>query len=74
MRSPLLEPIIEENSNSSSEAAFQVYNENYIKRKLSELSVNQGGWFISYKFCILFFFTIAIIVVIVVLDHYKIIH
>lgn len=74
MRSPLLEPIIEENSNSSSEAAFQVYNENYVKRKLSELSVNQGGWFISYKLCILFFFTIAIIVVIVVLDHYKIIH
>lgn len=73
MRNPLLEPIIEENSNSSSEAAFQVYNENYIKRKLSELSVISGSPF-TYKTCILFFIFIIVIVTVILLDHYKIIH
>lgn len=73
MRNPILEPIVEENSNSSSEAAFQVYNENYVKIKLSELSIISGTS-VTYKGCILFFIFIFIIITIILLDHYKIIH
>tara|TARA_B100000035_G_scaffold241948_1_gene210440 strand:+ start:154 stop:375 length:222 start_codon:yes stop_codon:yes gene_type:complete len=73
MRNPILEPIVEENSNSSSEAAFQVYNENYVKKKLSEISIISGTA-LTYKGCILFFIFIFIIITIILLDHYKIIH
>lgn len=73
MQNPILEPIVEENSNSSSEAAFQVYNEHYIKKELSKLSLVSGSPF-TYKMCVLFFTFIIIIIAIILLVHYKIIH
>jgi hypothetical protein len=73
MQNPILEPIFEENSNLSEEAAFQVYNEHYVKKKLSELSIVSGSPF-TYKIFVLFFIFIIIIIAIILLDHYKIIH
>lgn len=71
MKNPLLEPIIEENSNLSEEAVFQVYNENYVKKKMSELSISQGNCLRKYKLYVIFFFFV-IIITIIILDYYKI--
>ena len=78
MKNPILEPIIEENSNLSEEAVFQVYNDNYVRKKKSELSIkktelsnNQGYCLKTYKLYIVLFFFV-IIIIIYFLDYYNI--
>lgn len=42
MRNPILEPIVEENSNLSEEAIFQVYNQHYVKKNYLNYQSLQG--------------------------------